>query len=94
MDRAGANAQAAELAEPLGCPLIPTRAGTGQRQIRPPERVFGFGEGGIKARLEADVILVAGSRIGNLDLPYDRVLGRPREPKPDPRSIPTPAISV
>ncbi|HRV59695.1 MAG: thiamine pyrophosphate-binding protein [Solirubrobacterales bacterium] len=77
VDRAGANAEAAELAEVLGCPLIPTQAGRASARADHPNYVFGFGEGGIKARLDADVILVAGSRIGNLDLPYDKYWGEP-----------------
>jgi acetolactate synthase-1/2/3 large subunit len=39
--------------------------------------VFGFGEAGDAARREADVVLVVGSRMGNLDLPFDKYWGDP-----------------
>ncbi len=42
-----------------------------------PNYVFGFGPAGDLARSEADVVLVAGSRMGNLDLPYDKYWGDP-----------------
>ena len=72
VDRAGAQTEVAELAELLGCPLLPTQAGRASVPSSNPNYVFGFGDGGAQARREADVILVAGSRIGNLDLPYDK----------------------
>lgn len=79
VDRAGANSEVAELAELLGCPLLPTQAGRASVSSANPNYVFGFGDGGGQARREADVILVAGSRIGNLDLPYDKYWGDPEE---------------
>ena len=42
-----------------------------------PNYIFGFGRGGDVVKQEADVILVAGSRLGNLDLPYDKYWGDP-----------------
>jgi acetolactate synthase-1/2/3 large subunit len=81
VDRAGANAEVAELAELLGCPLIPTQAGRASVPSTNPNYVFGFGDGGGQARREADVILVAGSRLGNLDLPYDKYWGDPESQK-------------
>lgn len=77
VDRSGANPEVAELAELLGCPLLPTQAGRASVSSANPNYVFGFGDGGAQARREADVILVAGSRIGNLDLPYDKYWGDP-----------------
>ena len=77
VDRAGANSEVAELAQLLGCPLLPTQAGRASVSSAHPNYVFGFGDGGGRARREADVILVAGSRIGNLDLPYDKYWGDP-----------------
>lgn len=77
VDRARANAEVAELASLLGCPLIPTQAGRATVPAENPNYVFGFGDGGNQARLEADVILIAGSRAGNLDLPYDKYWGDP-----------------
>jgi acetolactate synthase-1/2/3 large subunit len=40
-----------------------------------PSYIFGFGRGGDLVKQEADVLLVAGSRLGNLDLPYDKYWG-------------------
>ena len=42
-----------------------------------PNYVFGFGPAGDLARNEADVLLVVGSRMGNLDVPYDTYWGDP-----------------
>jgi len=69
VDRAGANAALLELVGLLGCPVIPTMAG---RAVVPRDHahcVYGFGAGGDLAKREADVVLVVGSRLGNLDLP-------------------------
>lgn len=81
VDRAQANPEVAELAELLGCPLLPTQAGRAAVPSTNPNYIFGFGDGGGQARREADVILVAGSRIGNLDLPYDKYWGDPEDQK-------------
>ena len=43
-----------------------------------PNYVPGFGRGGDAAKQEADVVHVAGSRLGNLDLPFDKYWGDPR----------------
>jgi acetolactate synthase-1/2/3 large subunit len=43
--------------------------------------VYGFGAGGDLVRREADVVLVVGSRLGNLDLPYDKYWGDPAAQK-------------
>src|SRR5436309_1700280 len=42
-----------------------------------PNTVYGLGAGGDLGKREADVVLVAGSRLGNLDLPYDKYWGDP-----------------
>ena len=42
-----------------------------------PNYVFGFGPAGDAVRREADVLLVVGSRMGNLDVPYDEYWGDP-----------------
>jgi acetolactate synthase-1/2/3 large subunit len=75
VDHCDAHAEVAEIAELLGCPVVPTMAGRATIRMDHPNYVFGFGEAGITARKEADVILVAGSRLGNLDLPYDKYWG-------------------
>jgi acetolactate synthase-1/2/3 large subunit len=74
-DHCGAHAEILEIAETLGCPVVPTMAGRATISMDHPNSVFGFGDAGITARKEADVILVAGSRLGNLDLPYDKYWG-------------------
>jgi len=81
VDRAGANAALLELIELLGCPVIPTMAG---RAVVPRDHahcVYGFGTGGDLVKREADVVLVVGSRLGNLDLPYDKYWGDPARQK-------------
>ncbi len=40
-----------------------------------PNRIYAIGAGGDMAKREADVVLVVGSRLGNLDLPYDKYWG-------------------
>lgn len=77
VDRAGANALVAELAELLGCPVMTTMAGRAAVRGDHPNAVFGFGAGGDTARAEADVLLVLGSRMGNLDTPFDKYWGDP-----------------
>ncbi|MBV8350508.1 MAG: thiamine pyrophosphate-binding protein [Mycolicibacterium sp.] len=75
VDRAGAQGAVLEIAELLGCPAITTMAGRASVPTDHPNYVFGFGPAGDLARTEADVLLVAGSRMGNLDVPYDTYWG-------------------
>ncbi|MEO6627249.1 MAG: thiamine pyrophosphate-dependent enzyme, partial [Aquihabitans sp.] len=77
VDRAGANEAAAALAELLGCPLVTSMAGRAAASAAHPNYVTGFGPGGDLARSEADVFVVAGSRLGNLDTPFDKYWGDP-----------------
>jgi acetolactate synthase-1/2/3 large subunit len=77
VDRAGANAALLELVELLNCPVMTTMAGRATVPRDHPNCIFGFGRGGDVAKQEADVILVAGSRLGNLDIPYDKYWGDP-----------------
>ena len=77
VDRAGAGAAVLEIAERLGCPAIPTMAGRASVPSDHPNYVFGFSPAGDTARREADVLLVVGSRMGNLDVPYDKYWGDP-----------------
>jgi acetolactate synthase-1/2/3 large subunit len=77
VDRAAANDALYRLVELLGCPVIPTMAG---RAVVPRDHahyVYGYGAGGDLARREADVVLAVGTRLGNLDLPYDKYWGDP-----------------
>lgn len=76
-DRAGANAELLEVVELLDCPVLNTQAGRATVPHDHPNFVMGFGEAGDLVRNEADAILVVGSRVGNLDLPFTRYWGDP-----------------
>ncbi len=77
VDRAGANAALIEIVEALNCPVLTTMAGRSTVPIDHPNYIDGFGPGGDVVKKEADVILVIGSRLGNLDIPYDKYWGDP-----------------
>jgi acetolactate synthase-1/2/3 large subunit len=77
VDRAGANDALLGIVEMLGCPVLTTMAGRPTVPSDHPNYVFGFGLAGDEVRREADVLLVVGSRVGNLDLPYDQYWGDP-----------------
>ncbi|MEE9281012.1 MAG: thiamine pyrophosphate-binding protein [Myxococcota bacterium] len=81
VDRAEANDALDRLVELLGCPVIPTMAGRAVVPRDHPHYVYGYSAGGDLARREADVVLVVGSRLGNLDLPYDKYWGDPAQQK-------------
>lgn len=92
VDRAGANAAAAELVELLGCPVVTTMAGRASFPADHPRRLHGYGPGADLARREADVVCVLGSRLGNVDLPFDKYWGDPARQRVvqidvDPRDI-------
>ncbi len=77
VDRAGANAALIELAELLACPVIPSMAG---RSVMPHDHPLYFNSQSPAAdelRRGADVLLVVGSRVGNLDVPFDKYWGDP-----------------
>lgn len=75
VDRAGANETVAEIAEILGCPVIVSMAGRSAFPVDHPRRLHGYGPGADLARREADVVLAVGTRLGNLDLPFDKYWG-------------------
>jgi len=75
VDRAGASAELLQLAEQLGGPLMPSMAGRAVVPSDHPQYISGMSAGGDVARREADVVLIVGSRLGNLDLPYDKYWG-------------------
>ena len=75
VDRSGANDAVAEIVEILGCPVITTMAGRSALPADHPRRLHGYGPGADLARREADVVCVLGSRLGNLDLPFDKYWG-------------------
>ena len=92
VDRAGANEALLQLVEVLNSPVIATMAGRATVPSDHPNYIYGFGYGGDVVKKEADVILVAGSRLGNLDLPYDKYWGAPDNHKIiqidiDPRNV-------
>jgi len=75
VDHAGANAAVLALVDLLDCPVMTTMAGRGTIPRDHAHFVYGFGKGGDEVRKEADVIVVVGSRLGNLELPYDKYWG-------------------
>ncbi len=90
VDRAGAGALVAAIAERLNCPVITTMAGRSSFPIDHPNHLPMYLADPAKA--DADVVLVAGSRFGNLDLPFDKYWGDPLAKKlihidVDPRNI-------
>jgi acetolactate synthase-1/2/3 large subunit len=92
VDRAHANAELLRLVERLGCPVVPSMAGRSVVPVDHPSCIYGSSPAGDLARREADVVLVVGSRLGNLDLPFDKYWGDPAEQRVvqidvDPRSI-------
>jgi acetolactate synthase-1/2/3 large subunit len=81
VDRAGANAAVTKLVELLGCPVLTSMAGRSSIDRNHPNHIYGFGAGGDIVRKEADVVLVLGSRVGNLELPYDKYWGSASQQK-------------
>jgi acetolactate synthase-1/2/3 large subunit len=77
VDRAGANEALLDVVQRLGCPVTTSMAGRSVVPLDHPNAVYGLGAGGDLAKREADVVLIAGSRLGNLDLPYDKYWGDP-----------------
>jgi acetolactate synthase-1/2/3 large subunit len=77
VDRADANEALLELVELLGCPVLTSMAGRSTVSSEHPNYVFGFGAAADEVRREADVLLVVGSRMGNLDVPYEKYWGDP-----------------
>jgi len=75
VDRAAANEALGGIVETLGCPVISTMAGRACFPIDHPNRLHGYGPGADLARREADVICALGTRLGNLEVPYDKYWG-------------------
>lgn len=77
VDRADGNGALVALAESLGCPVITSMAG---RSVMPHDHPLYFNSQSPSAdelRRGADVLLAVGSRLGNLDVPYDKYWGDP-----------------
>lgn len=77
VDRAAANAALIELAERLGCPVIPSLAGRSALPHDHPLCFLSQSPAADELRRNADVLLAVGSRIGNLDVPFDKYWGDP-----------------
>ena len=79
VDRGKANAELIALAERLTCPVIPSLAGRSIIAHDHPLCFMSQSPAADEARRQADVLLVAGSRVGNLDVPYDKYWGAPQD---------------
>ncbi len=77
VDRGAANDALLEIVDLLGCPVLTTTAGRSTVRSDHPCFVSAIGPAADQVRREADVLLVAGSRLGNLDLPFDGHWGDP-----------------
>ena len=77
VDRAHANAELLQLAEALGCPVIPSMAGRSVMPLNHPLCFSSQSPAADDLRRNADVMLIVGSRVGNLDVPYDKYWGDP-----------------
>jgi acetolactate synthase-1/2/3 large subunit len=64
-----------ELAELLNCPVATTSAGRSCFPQDHPNSLVPMGDGSMSARREADVVLALGTRLGELDLPFDPYWG-------------------
>jgi acetolactate synthase I/II/III large subunit len=77
VDRSDANAELMRIVERLNCPVVASISGRSAVPADHPNRFFTYGSGADTARREADVFLVAGSRMGLLDVPFDKYWGDP-----------------
>ena len=68
---AGVYKTTGKVAAVVGNPAMHSMAGRATVPGDHPNYVFSFGPAGDLARRETDVLLVVGSGIGNLDVPYD-----------------------
>jgi acetolactate synthase-1/2/3 large subunit len=59
--------------------MVGTMAGRSALPIDHPSWLHPYSDAADLARREADVVLVAGSRLGNLDLPFDKYWGDPAQ---------------
>lgn len=64
-----------KLAEMLNCPVITSMAARSAFPNDHPNFLFGLQRGGLLARTEAEVVVAFGTRLGELDLPFDRYWG-------------------
>jgi len=64
-----------ELVELLNCPAITSMAGRAAIPDNHPNNILGYTEGWLAARKEADVVLAAGTCLGEVELPFDKYWG-------------------
>jgi acetolactate synthase I/II/III large subunit len=64
-----------EMVELLNCPASTSMSARSAMSNDHSNYLLGLGEGALTARREADVVLAVGTRLGNLDLPYDVYFG-------------------
>lgn len=77
VDRARANQAVLDLVALLDCPVIPSLAGRSVVPHDHPNCFLSQSPAADELRRNADVLLVVGSRLGNLDVPYDKYWGDP-----------------
>lgn len=75
VDRANVGDAVLALATKLGCGVITSMAGRSAVPQDHAQHLYGYGAGADEARGEADVILALGTRLGNLDTPFDKYWG-------------------
>jgi len=81
VDRGCANAELLALVELLDCPVIATMAGRASVPGDHPNALYAYSTAADAARRDADVIIACASRVGNLDIPYDKYWGSPSKQK-------------
>jgi len=69
------------LVELLDCPVSATMAGRASVPSDHPNAVYAYSTAADAARRDADVIIACASRVGNLDIPYDKYWGSPSTQK-------------
>jgi len=67
----------AHLVELLNCAATTTGAARGVLPDDHPNCLIGFGAGAMEARRQSDLVLAVGTRLGDLDLPFDTYWGDP-----------------
>lgn len=75
VDRSQANDELVQVAELLNCPVIPSLAGRAVIAHDHPLCFMSQSPAADELRRQADVVLVVGSRLGNLDVPFDKYWG-------------------
>lgn len=78
VDRAGANQALLAVAERLGAPVLPSMAARGVVPREHPLCFQSITPAADTLRQKADVMLIVGSRVGNVEVPFDKFWGDPR----------------